>query len=161
MEPQHPLKIFLVDDDPYCLHLYAQYLNNFGFTQIQYFSKSTDCLNQLTIRPDLIFLDHNMDSFNGIDILKKIKQFDPNIIVIFISGQEEIDVAVNALKHGAFDYITKENITEKKIRACLDKVLLIKETLLKKHKLRMANKVMSGIGAFPIIFAIQRLIARI
>jgi DNA-binding NtrC family response regulator len=157
METNTLLKVFLVDDEPYCLQLYGRYLNNLGLTRIQYFSKSSDCLEQLTIRPDVIFLDYNMDNLNGIDILKKIKRFDPNIPVIFISGQEEIKVAVNALKYGAFDYLTKENLDESKMKHCLDKVLQIKEIMAKKHKLSRVKKILSGAGVLSAVYFIQKL----
>src|ERR1700749_1515078 len=129
METTPKLKIFLVDDEQYCLRLYARYLANLGYTNIQSFGKSAECLNQLTLKPDLIFLDYNMDNLNGIDILRKIKRFDPNVLVIFISGQEDINIAVNALKYGALDYITKDNIDEDRINNCLDKVVQIREMI--------------------------------
>ena len=157
MEPSNPLKVFLVDDEPYCLQLYGRYLTNLGVTQIQYFSKSGDCLDQLPLRPDLIFLDYNMDNLNGIDILKKIKRFDPNIPVIFISGQEEIKIAVNALKYGAFDYLTKDYIDERKMKHCLDKVLQIKEIMAKKNKLGRLRKILSGAGVLSAVYFIQKL----
>jgi DNA-binding NtrC family response regulator len=157
METRALLKVFLVDDEPYCQQLYGRYLNNLGVTRIQYFSKSGDCLEQLICRPDLIFLDYNMDNLNGIDILKKIKRFDPNIPVIFISGQEEIKVAVNALKYGAFDYLTKEHIDEAKMRHCLDKVAQIKDIMAKKHKLSGIKKILSGAGVLSAIYFIQKL----
>ena|ERR1700744_3782276 len=144
METNPPLKIFLVDDEQYCLHLYARYLNNLGYTRLQYFSKSMECLHQLTLKPDVIFLDYHMDNLNGIDILRKIKRFDPNILVIFISGQEDISIAVNALKYGALDYITKDNLDEARISKCLDKVLQIREILHKKSKLGRVKKIFSG-----------------
>src|ERR1700744_2320050 len=100
-------RIFLVDDEPFCLDLYQQYLHNLEQPDIHLFSSSAECLNQLSLQPDLIFLDYQMDSINGLETLKKIKRFDPNAIVVFISGQETIEVAVNALKYGALDYIPK------------------------------------------------------
>ena len=157
METNSPLKVFLVDDEPYCLHLYGRYLNNLGVTRIQYFSKGSDCLQQLKVRPDLIFLDYHMDNLNGIDILKKIKRFDPNIPVIFISGQEEINVAVNALKYGAFDYLSKENLDEPKMQLCLDKVLQIKEIMTNKSTRGRVNKILSGAGVLSAVYFIQNL----
>jgi DNA-binding NtrC family response regulator len=161
METNPPLKIFLVDDEQYCLHLYARYLNNLGYTRIQYFSKSAECLNQLTLKPDLIFLDYNMDNLNGIDILRKIKRFDPNILVIFISGQEDISIAVNALKYGALDYITKDNLDEAKIKSCLDKVLQIREMIRKKNKFSGVKKLLSGIGVLSLFYFIQRTLSNL
>src|SRR4249919_613051 len=105
------LKIFLVDDDDFCLNLYQQHLNKLGHSEITCYKSGKDCLDNLIRRPDIIFLDYNMENMNGIDVLHSIKDFDNEITVIFISGQEEIDIAVNALKYGAFDYITKSQIT--------------------------------------------------
>jgi DNA-binding NtrC family response regulator len=159
MEPNTLMKIFLVDDEPFCLHLYGQYLKNLGITQVQSFGNSGDCLNQLVLRPDLIFLDYNMDNLTGIDILKKIKRFDPNIPVVFISGQEDIKVAVNALKYGAFDYLTKDSLDESKMKACLDKILLIKEMMAKKNRRSGIRKILSGAGVLSAVYFIQKLFA--
>ena len=46
---------------------------------------------------------------NGVDILKKIKQENEDIEVILISEQDDIEVVVDLLRHGAFDYIVKSN----------------------------------------------------
>ena len=155
------LKIFLVDDELYCLNLYAQYLNNLGYTRIQYFSKSIDCLDQLELRPDIIFLDYYIDNQNGIDILAKIRRFDSKIAVVFISGQEDIDIAVKALKYGALDYLTKENLDEARIKTCLDKVLQIRELLLKNRKRKRRKKIRPGINPFSAIFYLQKLLSNL
>src|ERR1700761_4276047 len=103
MEPQKPLTIFWVDDEPFCLDLYRQYLKNLGQSNVALFSSSTECLAHLAEHPDLIFLDHSMGPIDGLETLKKIKRTDPNALVVFISGQEEIAIAVTALKFGALD----------------------------------------------------------
>src|ERR1700744_3863486 len=109
--------IFLVDDDSFCLNVYGQHLSQLGHRQVSIFQNGAECLNHLTQNPDIIFLDHGMDLLTGIEVLKKIKRFNPDIYVVFLSGQENIETAVNALKYGAFDYIVKgemelENITK-------------------------------------------------
>ena len=157
MEPYARLKVFLVDDEPFCLQLYSRYLTNLGIMDIHSFGKSGDCLEKLLLRPDLIFLDYNMDNLNGIDMLKKIKRFDPNIPVVFVSGQEEIKVAVNALKYGAFDYLTKENLDGLKMQACLDKVVKIKELTAKKNKIGRLKKILSGAGFSSLVYFIQKM----
>ncbi len=160
MEP-NTIKIFLVDNDPYWLELYARYLANLGYTHVQYFNKSSECLDQLTLKPDLIFLDYNMDNLNGIDLLKKIRRFDPNIPVVFVSGREEINIAVNALKYGAMDYIAKENIDEDRISVCLEKVEQIREILFKRQNSGMVRKLFTGAGLFSLFFSFQRLAPKI
>jgi DNA-binding NtrC family response regulator len=161
MEPNSPLKIFLVDDEPYCLNLYAQYFVNLGYRDIHSFGKSADCLNQLTKEPDVIFLDYHMDNLNGIEILKKIKRFNPNTMVFFVSGQESIRIAVNSLKYGAFDYIIKQDMSEERIRGCMEKAERIREILLKKKRGGIVKRVFTGMGATAMLVLLQRIFAKI
>jgi len=55
----------------------------------------------------VIFLDHGMDYLTGLEVLKKIKAYDHNIFVVFLSGQANIMTAVKALKLGAIEFIAK------------------------------------------------------
>jgi DNA-binding NtrC family response regulator len=129
MKSNIPLLIFMVDDDPFCLALYRQYLKNIGEENVVVFSDSSECLDNLSRNPDLIFLDHSMGPINGIDTLKKIKRIDPNATVVFISGQENIPVAVNALKYGALDYLTKELVTEERLTGIIEKTRVVKRLI--------------------------------
>jgi len=101
--------------------LYEQIMGNLGYHNVHSFNRSADCLNQLTQKPDIIFVDYDMDNLGGIEVLKKIKRFDPGIIVFFISEQAAIGLAISALEYGALDYITKQDISKEKIRYCLDR----------------------------------------
>ena len=161
MEKIKPLKIFLVDDDLYCLNLFGRYLNYLGHTHIQYFTKSSECLDQLPLKPDLVFLDYQMDNLGGIQLLRKIKRFDPNIQVVYISGQEEIDVAVNAMKYGALDCITKTRMDEQKMRRCLGKVLQIRDGLQEKGRRGRVTRIFSEIEALSALFFLQGWFSRV
>ena len=134
METANSLKIFLVDDDQFSLGIYEQYIRNLGYNDLQIFDNGTSCLNKLTDQPDVIFLDHGMDILNGIEVLKKIKRFNPNIFVVFVSGQEDIQTAVNSLKYGAFDYIVKGQNDKERFQKVLTKILEVRELLKKKEK---------------------------
>jgi DNA-binding NtrC family response regulator len=119
--------IFMVDDDHFYLSLLEKHVRNAGYDQITTFTNGSDCLNALHHKPDVIFLDHNMDTFNGYEVLKKIKRYNPNIHVVMVSGQEDIKTAVDALKHGAFDYITKSNDDAQKVQEVLQKLEQVRE----------------------------------
>ena len=127
MKPSSSFKLFLVDDDPFYLVLLEKKLQNRGFSDLHTFTNGIDCLNALSEKPDIIFLDHNMDTFSGYEVLKKIKRFDPNIFVVMISGQEDIKTAVDSLKHGAFDYILKSDDDEQKIGEVITKIERVME----------------------------------
>ena len=136
MENIKKFKIFLVDDDPFCLSLYEQHLVNLGHSDVTTFDNGTDCLNSLTDTPDIIFLDHNMDVLTGFELLKKIKRFNPNLYVVMISGQDNMKTAVDALKYGAFDYIIKGDREEEKIEDVLKRITEIQHELKKsRHSL--------------------------
>ena len=123
------LKIFLVDDDTYYLHILEQHLLNLGYQNIELFDNGTDCLDRLQDKPDIIFLDYQMDTLTGYEVLKKIKRFDPNIYVVMISAQEQIKPVVDALKHGAFDYLQKGDNEPQKLKDVLQRIVDIKEIL--------------------------------
>ena len=140
------LKIFLVDDDEFCLNLYQQFLNKLGHSEVVCYKTGKTCLDNITQRPDIIFLDYNMEDMNGIDVLHSIKEFDNEITVIFISGQDEIDIAVNALKYGAFDYITKSQITLTLLKTTIDRIAAEKNNSNLPSKQSFFNRMKNNLG---------------
>ncbi len=104
--------IFIVDDDQNQATMVADHLAKFKNITIKTFSSGEECLKNLSLDPQIIFLDYNFDkvgpkAMNGVDILKKLKESHPDIEVVMFSGQDKIEVAVNTMKYGAFDYIVK------------------------------------------------------
>jgi len=115
--------IFLVDDDALCLNLYQQFLKQLGYNNVTLFDNGNDCLESLASKqPDIIFLDYNMDEMNGLDVLHQIKKVNPSIIVLFISGQEDILIAVKTIQEGALDYIVKSSLNPDKLKTIMERV---------------------------------------
>ena len=139
------LEICLLDDDVLCLNLYKQFLKQLGYSNIELFDNGLDCLERLPkMQPDVIFLDYNMEGLNGMEVLKRIKEFDKNIVVLFISGQEDIEVAINTMKHGAVDYLLKASLSTDKLREVMERVENLRpEGLSKKHKKSFFQKIFS------------------
>ncbi len=106
------IKLFLVDDDSvYLKSLEIEFMDHPEFS-IETFSTGELCLANLSHNPDVIILDYQLDgidktAMNGIDVLDKIKAYDPEIPVIMLSSQDKIEVAVNCMHHKAFDYVVK------------------------------------------------------
>ena len=76
------------------------------------FSAGEQCLQNLDENPNVVILDYYLDRVdkkaqNGIAILKQIKEKLPNTDVIMLSGQDKIEVAIETMKNGAFDYVVK------------------------------------------------------
>lgn len=130
---EQQFKFFIVDDDIFCANMYEQYIRNMNYNDITYFSNGTDCLDNLYHKPDIIFLDHNMEDITGFEVLKKIKRFNPNIYVVMVSGQENIKTAVDALKYGAFDYLIKDDTVCDKMTLIIQKIIEVQEQLRKSN----------------------------
>jgi DNA-binding NtrC family response regulator len=122
-------KIFLVDDNAFHLNMMKQILLAQNQTDIHLFEDGIDCLNNIHLKPEIVFLDHNMDVYSGFTVLRKIKRFNPNIFVVMVSAQEEIKTAVDSLKYGAFDYIQKTDGFENSIETVFQKIIEVKEAM--------------------------------
>jgi two-component system OmpR family response regulator len=105
-------QIFIVDDDPMQASMLQDYLSKYSTFDFHIFNNGEDCLKNLSLNPQVIFLDYNFDlagktAMDGLDILREIKAKNPTVEVVMLSGQDRIEVAVNTMKYGAFDYIVK------------------------------------------------------
>jgi DNA-binding NtrC family response regulator len=116
------LKIFIVDDDIFCLTLYNQFLKNLGYNNVTSFTGGHECLNHMDTGPELIFLDYNMEGLNGVEVLEKIKAVNPLIEVYIITGKEDPAVAAEAIKKGAVDYVVKSSLSPDRMKNIMEKV---------------------------------------
>jgi two-component system, OmpR family, response regulator len=112
MTEEKKILLFLVDDDAlYLKSLEIDFMANTA-CEIKTFPTGEACLKNLAANPDVIVLDYylngvNKHAINGLTTLDRIKAANPQIPVIMLSSQDNIDVAVNCMKHQAFDYIVK------------------------------------------------------
>lgn len=99
--------IFIVDDEQAISKLLSYWAKDKWKYQVETFANAEDALKNLSKKPDVVLLDIMLPGMDGIETLKRIKQFDENIPVIMLSAQGSIEVAVEALRYGAYDYFTK------------------------------------------------------
>lgn len=99
--------ILVVDDDPYVLESISTLLRAFGFTITT--CESANCAMQEIQRDsvDVVLTDIKMPGMTGVDLLGMIHKFDPQVPVVLMTAYAELDIAVDAIKKGAFDFITK------------------------------------------------------
>jgi DNA-binding NtrC family response regulator len=127
MENEFPFCVFVVDDDSFCRQLYEYNLKKLGIRDIYVFENGEECMNSIVLEPDLILLDHYMKPKSGLDVLQEIKEYNPDIFVVIISGQEEILLPLVAMESGAFDYIVKSDVTEKRLYEIIEKIRTIRQ----------------------------------
>jgi two-component system, NtrC family, response regulator AtoC len=104
---EKPFKIFVVEDSEWYNRLLVHTLSLNPDYEIKSFFNGKDFLNCLFESPDIVTLDYRLPDFTGLDILKRIREENPDVQVILISEQDDIDTVVNLLKMGAYDYISK------------------------------------------------------
>lgn len=125
--------ILIVDDERDIRELIADILQDEGFST-RLAGNSEDCMREVTAeQPGLLILDIWLkdSDMDGIDILKKVKSEYPQVPVVIISGHGNIEIAVAAIKQGAYDFIEKPfNI---------DQLLVVIRRAMETSKLRREN----------------------
>ncbi len=116
MNNAHKIKLFLVDDDAVFLKLLEIDLREQTDFDIETYATGELCIQNLSNKPDVIILDYHLNgidknTMNGIETLDKIKAINPDIPVVMLSAQDEIEVAINCMNHKAFNYVIKSETT--------------------------------------------------
>jgi DNA-binding NtrC family response regulator len=102
-----PARILLVDDEPFNLDLLAQELGELGHATDRARS-GPEALQQVeALHPDLVLLDYMMPGMNGLDVLAEMRAREWDVPVVMITAHGSIDVAVQAMKLGAQDFVLK------------------------------------------------------
>lgn len=107
--------IFIIEDDPIYRQMLFDHLAQMSHLEIKDFGTGEDCLQYMREKkatPAIVFLDYYLNSIDknardGLDILVDIKKMLPETEVVMLSGQDKIQVAVEVMKYGSFDYIVK------------------------------------------------------
>lgn len=120
MKSQLNKRIFIVDDDPFWTTLLSQLLAELGYTNVICLKSGKECIDNLHLNPNVIFLDYQMGDMNGIEVLQKVKNYFPGIGVVFCTAQEDLSIAIDAMKYGSFDYLLKSNASKKEIVTIMD-----------------------------------------
>lgn len=110
------IKIFVVDDESSVRISLSDDLKDLGYIVYDYENPLEALIDLMKLNPDLIFSDVRMPELNGIEFLKEVKKIKPNTYLVMMTGYSSINTAVEAVKAGAYDYISKPlNIEEIKI----------------------------------------------
>jgi len=115
-------RVFIVDDDHFCREMYSNHLATLGITKVHSFNNGEDCIDNMFLNPNIIFVDYDMDALNGIEVIGMVKTTNPDTHIILVSAQRDIDVVVKALKKGAFYYINKNDKPLEKMSSVLSEL---------------------------------------
>lgn len=144
MQEGSKFKIFVVEDDEWYRELLGFNLESNPDYEVHKFESAGDCLNRLHEGPDVVTLDYNLPDMKGEEAFTKIKDVDPEIEVVVISEQGSIDTAVQLLKMGAFDYMTKADDIQDRLLNTIQNVR--KNTSLKTRIVSLEREVQKKYG---------------
>jgi two-component system, NtrC family, response regulator HydG len=105
-------RILIIDDDMDMCNLLGRFLQKKGFETDASHSGNKGIAKFKESKFDVVLCDFRLGDKEGREVLREIKQFDPHAVVIIITGYSDIKTAVDVIKSGAFDYITKPLIPE-------------------------------------------------
>ena len=108
-------KVYIIEDDTWYGSMLQHYLSLNPEYEVKRFETPGDFFAELHNKPDVITLDYSLPDCDGAEVLRKIKETNPEVRVIIISGQEDVATAINLLKNGAFDYIVKDDDTKDRL----------------------------------------------
>ncbi|MBO6574145.1 MAG: sigma-54-dependent Fis family transcriptional regulator [Rhodothermales bacterium] len=157
-------RIFVVDDDRHYARMLSYRLDKNPQYEVETFSSGEELLRNMVKNPDLILCDIMMPGIDGIEVLRRIVSRRPNLPIIMVSAQGVVETAVEAMRIGAYDYITKGQDDLSKLDAivknCLDKVKLEREVSTLREEVSQKYSVRGLIGESPAMQKVYKMIQK-
>jgi DNA-binding NtrC family response regulator len=162
--------VFVIDDDREIRTHLGTFLEDLGF-RVTRFGSSREALNsvkdmvqRLNVDVDLIISDIRMPDLSGIDLLKAFKEMAPTVPIILVTAFAQVDSAVEAMKYGAYDYVTKPfqlDRLEVLVERAIQHQTLARENVSLKSKLKTLSKNNPILGESQAMRDVMGLIERI
>ena len=158
-------KIFIVEDDPLYGEMLKYHLSLNPDNEVYKFETGAECLKNLHMAPSLISLDFSLPDITGFEVIRKVREYNADIPVVVVSGQEDVGTAVQLLKDGAYDYFVKDEDTKERLWNTIknikernelkEEISVLKEEIGKKYEFRKIIR-----GNSPAIQQIFKLIEK-
>ncbi|MEL6252554.1 MAG: sigma-54 dependent transcriptional regulator [Bacteroidota bacterium] len=100
-------KVFVIEDDMIFGKILQRALMQEDNYDVHVFQNGKDFFDNIHLNPDIVSIDYNLPDMNGLDILKQVKRYNDDIATVILSGQDKVEVVVEAYTNGANNYIIK------------------------------------------------------
>ena len=119
------LNLFIVDDNKLLVTDLKNYLQTrFGVSvKVSTFYDGESCLEKVDKDTHIVILDYFLEGKNGVEVLKSIKDINPETEVIMLSGNEDIAVAIESFRNGAKNYVIKGMGSWRKISKMVEYII--------------------------------------
>src|SRR2546423_7811219 len=158
---RRPPRILVVDDERSMRELLAIVLRREGY-EVLLAEKGGSAIDLLEREPvDLLISDIKMPDLTGVDVLRAAKRIDPDILGIMITAFASTETAVEAMRLGACDYLSKPfdvDVLKMKVREKLESRQLRQENVLLKRTLGMSHQFSNIVGRSETIIAVFKMI---
>jgi DNA-binding NtrC family response regulator len=156
-------RILVVDDEEIVIKSCLRILDGADY-QVEAVQDGREALRKVEEIPyDILILDIMMPGMDGLEVLRRVKETHPDVDVIMVTGLSQIDTAVQAMKLGAFDYISKPFEPDELImvvQRALERRRLLQENLSLKSEISSKYRFENIVGSSPQMQAVYRLVAQ-
>lgn len=156
--------ILIVDDEESIRFSFSMALKDEGY-QVLEAANGPECMEMVRQHsPDIVLLDLRLPDVNGMELMKKIKEYDDHIVVIIITGQGDVQSAVDAMRMGAFHYKEKPiDIADLKetIKKGLETLSLLKEVTFYRQQQRVDFDNNYVVGKDPLMIRVYDIIKKV
>ncbi len=157
-------RILLVDDEPQMVHLLERLLSPLRGVEFERAYSGEEALRKVSrFLPEVVVADIRMPGMDGLELLRKIRERDHTISVILITGYGTIEMAVKAMKEGAYDFLPKpfdKDHLRHLVERALERSLLLRENLRLKRRHEWWES-LGLIGDSPIFRELMCLVERV
>ena len=157
-------KILLIDDESHVLELLSVALEDEEYRILQA-KNGKEALSQFKKeKPHVILLDIRMPDMNGLEVLRQIKESNQISSVIMMSAYGAMETVLEAIKRGAYDYLTKPVDLEKVkvlIRRALEAQRLAREVASLRSKVKEKYQLENIVGKHPRMFEVYKMIGSV
>lgn len=152
--PKNPL-IYVIDSNDSYRKIIRSCLLALNYRNISLFKSTGECLVENN-SPDIVILDNNLgpDRISGLEFFRIYRKRFEKSQFLFLSSNSDLEVAVNAMKLGAYDYIIKSKMGLEQLIERVDKLINVYRRDLKRRKFHRIALLSIGLFSLIFIFAI-------
>lgn len=165
MNKKYVTRIFIIEDDKIMSKLLKFSLDQNDLYDVTVFESGEAFFANIHLAPDIVLIDYNLPGMSGMEILKRIRQFNPDISTVFLSAQEKLEVVVEAYNEGVNSYVIKNNNVIFELNNALRNLIvganLRKEVTELREQILDRNKYRTIIGDSKPILKVLRLVQKV
>ncbi len=139
--PGAPPTIVVIDDDRAMRLSCIKILTKVGFRVEAFETGSAGLEVMASLKPELALVDLKMPGIGGMEVIARVNELDPRIVIIVITGYATIDTAVEAMKAGAYDFVPKP-FSPDELRLIVNRGLEHRRLILESHRAEMERELL-------------------